>query len=254
VSVLDTSTGANYGGGASELYTLVTRRAHVKGQTRRRGMLLMPGAYTTVSNIWSQSVPIGDTQRMLADWRVPSIFTDNVDQAQWGNDTVTAAGGRMKIQWDYLKAQLGAKTDKMVIYGGSMGGLNSLNFLRANPTLVAAVALVIPALALGNMYDNQTLESVGIASRASIEAAYGGAAGFAAARDAHDPYVHRADYAALGVPIKIWYSTSDPVTPPSFITDFASAAGATTVSMGAIGHGVLSSVAPDIADFLNTYA
>jgi hypothetical protein len=64
---------------------------------------------------------------------------------------------------------------------------------------------------------------------ASIQAAWGGAV-----PDASCPAKNTASF--TGFPIKVWYTSDDPVCIPSVVTTFASAVGATTVNLGAVGH------------------
>lgn len=227
-----------YGGGGSEESVLISGRSVRAGV--KRGVVIHGGWGQTAA---SNSDP-DDIGRMLLRAGIPQINTDFVDGKQWGNDTVQSGIGS---SWGYLRTEKGAKADKALLYGASMGGLCALNWARANPTLVAAVALLIPVVDLADMHDSNR---GGYA--ASIEAAYTNLAGYTAAVAAHNPAVHASDFASI--PIKAWYSGNDPVALPGPVTSFVSGAGsASAVNMGNLGHstvGAPASTGSDIAAFL----
>ena len=146
----------------------------------------------------------------------------------WGNDTAIA---RMDQAAAYMTGTFGAKVGKLVLVAHSMGGCHLLNWATRNPSQVAAVILSCPVLDLKNMHDANVS---GYA--ASIETAYGGLAGYQAAATAHNPMDFAGTLAAL--PIRVYYSTNDPVCTPAQVSSFAGAAGSlcSSYSMSASGH------------------
>jgi pimeloyl-ACP methyl ester carboxylesterase len=147
----------------------------------------------------------------------------------WGNPTSVAAIGSART---FIHSALVTATDKCVLVGSSMGALAALNYARANPALVAGIALLLPSLDLRDLHDNNR---GGFA--AGIEAAYGGTAGtFDAQATASNPAEHLAAIDALDVPIHVWASTDDPIALWSIVQTFAAATGATVHSVGAAGH------------------
>lgn len=158
----------------------------------------------------------------------PAIACDfgSTSGVLWGNDTALA---RIDAAWAYLKSQLNAKPDKVGLAAGSGGCINAFNWAKRNLGSVAAIAGVIPGISLVDIHDNNRNSLA-----ANVEAAYGGAAGYAAAVAARDPNAWAASLA--GPPIKLWYSSDDPVAIPSFVGPFATATQAQTVNMGPLGH------------------
>lgn len=134
----------------------------------------------------------------------------------WGNDTAQTKIGDARA---YLQGSAGAKAGKIWLLGYSMGALAALNWARANPTLVAAIVLVEAVIDLADFHDHNA------SYVASIEAAYGGTAGYTAAVAAHNPATHATDLA--GIPIDYWYSNGDTLIPTAPMMTFCSALGIT---------------------------
>lgn len=167
--------------------------------------------------------------------------------SHWGNDTAQTRAGTGKT---YMQgATWSAASGKVLLSGGSMGGLLALLWALNNPTLVAAVAVGIPVVSPINVHDNNRGSFA-----ASIEAAYTNLAGWNAAKATHDPLTLASSFASLGVPIKVWASNTDTITLISEAQSFATTAGATLVNMGDIGHAVYATYAAEAAAFLSTYA
>lgn len=163
----------------------------------------------------------------------------------WGNDTAIA---RTLEAQSYLQGVMGGTAGQIALLGGSMGGLNAINYARAYPANVACLALIVPVVDLADMHDNNR---GGLA--ASIETAYGGSSGYAAAVGTKNPAVNTSEIAALNIPTRIWYSTSDTVTTTASQTTFGAAVGATMTSLGAIGHSMSSIVPSQVSAFIDTY-
>jgi predicted alpha/beta hydrolase family esterase len=212
----------------------------------RRGVVIHGGrGQSALSNMPPDLI----TQALVA-MGAPVLYGDFVDGRTWGSDLGQTRLGQL---WTLQKNNFGAKNDKVVLYGSSMGALVVLNWARANPASVAAIALVIPATDLRDLHDNAASRGAAAAGAAAeIETAYGGAAAYAAAATAHNPAENAASY--RGLPMKIWYSGDDPTCLPSITTAFASGAGAEAQNIGNFGHGSNSAYAGSVVDFLGSYA
>ncbi len=121
-----------------------------------------------------------------------------------------------------------------------MGAAAALNWTKANPTLVQALALVIPAVDLQDIHANNRN---GYA--ASIATAWGGGA----PADANNPADNAASFTSF--PILIAYSTSDPICTQASVEAFGTAVGAEMVNLGAVGHASTGLSAQTIIDFFN---
>lgn len=143
----------------------------------------------------------------------------------WNNDASLA---RVTAAWDYAKSNLGVKTDKLVLWGGSMGGGTALTYALTNPANVAAVGVSIPAL------DPEYVRTNNVGGyQASIEANYGAATPVPTVKQ---PVTRGSEWPATSIPLAVWYSTSDPYTPQASTETFGAAAGAQMHSLGAVGH------------------
>lgn len=180
----------------------------------------------------------------FADAGIPVIACDLGGAATWGNDT---AQSRIQSAWDYLVAQSGCASDKVLLYSRSMGTFEAWLWALANPTKVAAIASSLLAVDLIGIHDG---DLGGFATE--IETAYGGSSGWNAAKAAHDPYSLRASYAGL-FPSAIWYSTDDPLALPARATTFGAAVGATMHSLGAVAHTDANLDPLEPYDFLRAY-
>lgn len=175
------------------------------------------------------------------------INCDFSNGTTWGNDT---GQSRLGSAWAYVKTAFGAKTDKVVLYGISMGMLVCLNWARANPSSVAAIVGISGVVDLADMHDQNR---GGYA--AEIETAYTNLAGYTSAVAAHNPAVHATDF--VGIPMKLWRSSDDTIAIPSLTDTFAATAGATIVNAGSGGGGHIFDFTPyvqSLADFVHTYA
>lgn len=163
----------------------------------------------------------------------------------YANDTVMT---RASSAFTYLTTTLGAKSDKVLVWGGSAGGLGALNWAQRNPSLVSAIGVSIPLMDIPYVHDDTPAQT------ANIEAAYGGAS-WATNCVGHSPSGFAASMSA--VKTKIWYASgdTDPWTATHFYTDYGAAAGANTVlrSLGAVGHDYLQTSADEVVEFFNTY-
>lgn len=159
-------------------------------------------------------------------------------------------------------AEVATRTDQVFLLGISMGGASVLNWVRnwqntaagsgndfANLSKVAAIGLILPALDMEDIVDNN--RNAGVAS--SIVNGYSGYTGGWATQG---PTANPANYAAgySGVPIRIWYSTDDPICFEPSLTAFGAACGATMTSLGAVSHTDAGLDYADLAAWFAQYA
>lgn len=169
-------------------------------------------------------------------------------KATWGNDSAQTKLADAKA---YLEANEGVKTGGVLLWCGSMGTLAGLNYLRAHPGDIAGLADGLPAVDLADLHDNAVARGI---TAQTIEDAYGGLTGYNAARAAHNPMEHAAEYVTWKDRIHLWYSNDDPTTIPARVQAFSATSGVSITSMGnAGGHVFLPVFAPAVADFLETF-
>lgn len=171
----------------------------------------------------------------------------------WGNDT---GKSRLTDAINYAHTAINAKIDKVIVLGVSMGGMLASNWARANSSTIKGLGLFYPAVNLQAVHDGTGGAAGGGA--ASTEAAYGGSlANFNAAVVAHDPAQNASALAALGVPMKMYYSTADTTVGSANQTAFATAVGAAlqTQSLGSPAHADMTALpVTDIVDFIRPLA
>jgi pimeloyl-ACP methyl ester carboxylesterase len=206
--------------------------------------------YDTTPPIDGNDAKAKEIVQRIALQQLPAIATDmGGTTTTWGNDTAISA---CASSLTYLNTVTGARTDRAIVVGLSMGALTALNWARANPSKVAAIGLFLPTVNLADMHDNNRGGFAG-----DIEASYGGASGYATDGPSHDPANFTASYASM--PIRIWYSSDDPVAVPSVVTAFGTAVGATMTNLGNVGHSNNSLTnanldAEDVAEWFAQYA
>lgn len=183
--------------------------------------------------------------RLITDEGFPIGAFDLGGPATWGNDTAIDS---IDPAAAYMQgAPLEAVDGPFILWAGSMGTLVALNYLREFPANLIAVGVGLPALSLQNLRDQAALT-------ASVEAAFGGNAGYTAALATHNPIAATAEIAALEVPLKLWGSSDDDVCPPDIVAQFVDETGCEFESLGATGHTVPASAARGIADWLASHA
>lgn len=154
--------------------------------------------------------------------------------ALWGNSTAQGYIGNLRT---YGQSNWGFASGKVDLLGLSAGAAATLNFAKANPTLVNSIALLLPAV---DLQDIDTNNRGGYS--ASIQAAWGGAV-----PDASNPADNYASF--TGFPIEIWRSTDDPICTQAAVDAFATGVGATVHSLGAIGHTASTLDVQQVVDF-----
>jgi hypothetical protein len=175
----------------------------------------------------------------------PDLGLGDAGLNYWGTDDVVAAGGAIDDAVAWAATTWGTRTDKVGLYGTSMGG-TALGWCWRNPTKVAAAAFTIPAVSLQGIHDRNP---IGLATY--IELAYVNLAGLVAAYPTHDPSHpnNTAQLAAIADRIGLWYSSNDNVIAAAEVTAFAAATGITATNVGAFGHSVANDQQP-VLDWL----
>jgi predicted esterase len=185
----------------------------------------------------NNSLPL---MQALGSLGCPIMAGDFAGNSTWGNDNAQA---RITDAWTWLKSQYGAKTDKVILAGVSMGGINVLNWARANPTLVQAILLFYPVVNLQAQHDG-----TGGALAINMTSAYGDSTTlFAAAAPSHDPAQHASSY--MGVPIYMGHSDVDTIVGSANQSAFATAVGGSALTERVYtGAGHADMTKPDVAE------
>lgn len=187
--------------------------------------------------------PLEDTLGKLLT--CPWIKTDMGGARTWGSDTSLA---RHVAAWLYAidPVKLGAKPDKRIDVGGSMGGLTTVLDVLAHPGDVAAAVIYIPAIDPEWVRTHDPNGS-GL-NRQAIEALYG-VNPVPAAKQAYQ----RGSEWPASVPLLSFDASDDPFTPSASYDEFYGdlpAGVLTRIPLGAVGHDPTTVSAASILDFL----
>lgn len=183
----------------------------------------------------------------------PVGTSDQGGPTSWNNDAAQAEVTALLAQ---LATEYGANPNRVLLLGDSMGSQLALSWAKANPAKVAAVAVLLPIPDLRYVYANPG----GNDFKTPIDAAYGGAAAYAAAEPGRN--AARTPAAFKDMHVRLWYSSDDVVGLPAESTDFVaevqSAGGAGSIasaSIGAVGHTIpLAFDGNAVTDFLHAHA
>lgn len=137
----------------------------------------------------------------------------------WANTTALARVDTL-LAWAGNTANLGVRTDRVIIAGESMGTLLALNWAWRNWLKVAAIWLRGPIVRM------QAFHDLNAGLGAFMEAAFGGAAALTAAYPAHDPIQNMATLATLGPVTRLDATTDDEFIPADWAPAYATATGA----------------------------
>ena len=194
----------------------------------RRGVLLMPGQGNPTMYV-SGTIQAASMRMAaaLAGAGIPCI-TSAFGGNSWANDAAMTA---MTNAWAALRAAFpGMPSDKVCLYGTSMGAAQITRYAQLNPTKVAALVGIIPA------YDPKAAYINGDIGDAAMEAAWGfsGLANFPTGLDLAS---HAED--AEGIPILTGYASNDDLVSAASVTAYHTAVGGlpgNLVNLGALGH------------------
>jgi pimeloyl-ACP methyl ester carboxylesterase len=132
----------------------------------------------------------------------------------WANDTAITRANTM-LTWAANTANLGVRSDRVIVAGESMGTLLALNWAWRNPTKVAAIWLRGPIVRMQEFHDlNPGLG-------AFMEAAYTNLAGLIAAYPTHDPVQNMGELVQLGPVTRLDYTDGDEFIPATWAPVYA---------------------------------
>ena len=211
--------------GDTDTFRNVSGRRSVPGSSR--GLVMLAG-WTGTVDYWAEGENGITVTKGLADYeRERGVLTAScaVDST-WGNATIR---NRITALIDGNQTSGYWPTGKVHVFGNSMGSICAAKWALENPTKIASLGLSLFPPDIQTLYDRNAL-----GSQSSLGAAYGGER----PPDDENPMKRTDEFAAMGIPIKIWFSDNDTVTPLSETLAFGLAVGdaVTGVSMGSVGH------------------
>lgn len=145
----------------------------------------------------------------------------------WGNDAMLET---MDRAYKWLQSQAGVKRGKVILMGGSMGGLNVLNWAYRNPEKVAAISMHIPVL---NLEEIRQGFLGGL--RPFINSAYPGGYDTVMSGPARDPIKLARAGEFKNFPILIHYGTTDAICRPASAIEFARLVGDNVTALPIVG-------------------
>lgn len=164
-----------------------------------------------------------DGGRLALELDTLVLSPDLVQGDTWGLASVDA---KITAHRTLAVSTFGAKSDKVVLFGGSMGGTSAALWASLNPTLTRGIGMVIPVLDTKDCRDN---DRNGFAT--NINTAFGGAAAFDAAEPTRNPRYTSTVLAAAKVPVVVNAGTRDVVTPYAITQAWCAEAAATLLTI-----------------------
>lgn len=203
---------------SGELYTTILPKFP-------RAVGTMPGviyAHGNTSNATSAIGPdVGPVVQAIADAGYPVLSGDWGGTSTWGNDTTIA---RITTGRAYMQASMGARAGKVILVGGSAGGAGVLAWAAANPTLVQCIVGLLPVSDVDDIF---THNRAGIAS--NISSCYSGGWTQATYGATHNPVTMAAAGKFAGMPMRLFYGTTDTTVIPSTVQALAASVGSTAI-------------------------
>lgn len=190
-----------------------------------RGVIYCHGALSTETQVLGTTFP--NTAAIVA--AIANIYPTlacRFSGDAWAND---AAIAKVALAKTYLQGTVGAKSGKVFLLGGSMGGALAMAYARANPTLVAGLILLEP---VSDLQDIATNNRGSLA--ASLNAAYSGGYSDATYGATHNPTTFASSLAAI--PVQTWYATDDATVIPATVTAVMTAIGGVDLHTLTGGH------------------
>lgn len=207
-----------------------------------RGVIYCHGALSTETQVLGTTFP--NTAAIVA--AIANIYPTlacRFSGDAWAND---AAIAKVALAKTYLQGTVGAKSGKVFLLGGSMGGQLAMAYARANPTLVQALELLLPVC---DPQDIVTNNRGSLAS--SVNAAYSGGYSDATYAATHSPKTFGASLA--GIATQAWLATDDAVVIPQTVTDTMALIGGVDLHAVTGGHSDAANanvVIPTVLSFL----
>lgn len=150
----------------------------------------------------------------------------------WGNTVERAA---VLNALDYSHTVYGTDPVNFAVIAHSMGGFTHLNLAPTVQDRLLAAALVIPAISLEDVRQRD-LDTLHLGIAASIEAAYGGLAGYLAALPGASPVNQPKAVGRTAQVTRIWAASNDNICSFPITQAYAAAAGIGLVNVGPLGH------------------
>ena len=150
--------------------------------------------------------------------RRSTVIAADLGLQTWGNDTgITRIGQAVA----HLRATYGV-VGPVGLVGGSMGNANAMAYALAHPDEVAFIAGIIPLIDIADV--------MGRGAAAEVNAAYGGAYNDVTDGPTHSP-IHFATALPADLPIRLWSSPTDALTPYATAVAFQAARPQTVLSV-----------------------
>lgn len=230
---------------ASRTHSIYHRRT-ARFSRQATGIIYVPGL-TGNELSWDPTygTEVGQSWRACAEYRFRICSMEEL--IEWGNDTIQQ---RITDLYTYAQANWGYSPNRVHLFAASGGTPTVLNWARHNQSLVASIALVIPAVDPQSIENNKAVELIwgaGSNSTYGPNVAYGGSPTIP---DAYNPTKNAGEYG--GIPIRIWYSPNDQIIIPSTVTTFAAASGAGLTllpTQTGLGHSSVGMKAGDVLSF-----
>lgn len=202
------------------------------------GIIFCRGSNTPAANGARDCGPM-----MNALGRIATMHTGDLGGNTFGNSLLIT---RVNQAIDYLHDQWGQE-GPVVMVGASMGFCSAANYALLYPENVIALAGIIPLTDIQDAYTRNA------ASRPDIDAAYPPTYDDAVDGPAHSPVRFALDLPE-DLPIHLWSSTNDPLTPASTAQAFVDVRPQTGLtSLGALGHtpAAINAAAPMVQTWLS---
>lgn len=200
----------------------------------------------------------------VIDAGFPCVSTDLGGTATFGNATAVTA---VTQAITFAATVVTPKAGGVLLFAGSMSTLTMLNYTKANPTNVLAVAIAVPATDLRYLHDtapSQSQNGVTVAATlptlaADIETSAGGAASL---NNSYYAATSPNDYAPstlATVPIHLWTSPNDVLaggttTTAPFLAATASASQTVLPAQAGLGHSAVGMDMTELVAFLAAHA
>jgi pimeloyl-ACP methyl ester carboxylesterase len=139
----------------------------------------------------------------------------------WGHDDSTST---YRTAVDYARTNLGMAPGPIILMGGSMGCISAFNYKRRWPDEVVGIFLAPGAFNVDGYHYTGNNSVIG-KFQVEIDAAFGGAAGWAAAKATHDPYLFVGNPSDWG-PVMVHHCDDDVVSPKAYVDTMAARVGA----------------------------
>lgn len=188
---------------------------------RLRNVMVLGGLYST-ADTWAdgESTATYKPSDYVNYGRGLAVASVNVDTTM-GNATMVA---RITDAIDTLQTSGYYAPGRVSFIGGSTGGICALTYALANPSKVRKMVLGITPFDLQRLYDDDW----GGIIQDIVDTAWSGRPG-----DEDNPFNRMDEY--TGIPILIYASTNDPISPYEDAVTFAQETGANLQTMSA-GH------------------